>query len=378
MSFAIMAGAKNPPFSAPQDGKSPKSWMENPHFHRYRLLRALLQGETIDRVPLFPHAYGFCARNVGYPPAVMYDDPKKSFAAQLWTFEQYGFDWGPMYGYASYGTWEPGTGGRIVGETFEGAPPHIFFPVQSEEDVDHLRLPDVRSAGRIPLALEFSKYQFERGSPITVVLGGNFTIAGNICPVELLCRWMLKKSDLVHRILRLATDHMIDMVRLWADSFGPECFFPQIGEALTSNDILSPRQFKDFVLPYLQESSEKILSMGVKHIFYRIGGEQSLNLPFWSQIPMGNPGICSVGSEVDLDTAIQYFGDTSIIAGNVDPRMILRGAPQQVYDLCGQAIEKGKRAPRGFMLMPGDEIPPDSPPYNVYMMRKAVDDFGNY
>jgi uroporphyrinogen-III decarboxylase len=30
------------------------------------------------------------------------------------------------------------------------------------------------------------------------------------------------------------------------------------------------------------------------------------------------------------------------------------------------------------MLMPGCEIPPNAPPHNVYVMRKAIDDFGRY
>jgi uroporphyrinogen-III decarboxylase len=49
-----------------------------------------------------------------------------------------------------------------------------------------------------------------------------------------------------------------------------------------------------------------------------------------------------------------------------------------VYQLSKRAIEKGKKAPRGYMLMSGCEIPPMSPPYNVYMMTKAVNDFGWY
>ena len=261
---------------------------------------------------------------------------------------------------------------------YEQAPIHTTCPVQSEEDVDRLELPDVRVAGCLPLAMEFSRLQVEQGTPITLVLGGNFTIAGNICPVEKMCRWMLRKPELVHRILRLATDHIVDVVRYWADIFDVEQVIPQIWEPLASNDIISPRQFQGFILPYMQESGEKILSMGVKHIFYHICGEQNLNLPYWAQMPMGSPGICSIGSQIEIATAIEYLGDIAIIAGNIEPNIIQTAKPQQVHELCKKAIEAGKKAPRGFMLMSGCETPPDTPPYNVYMMRKAIDDFGWY
>jgi uroporphyrinogen decarboxylase len=250
--------------------------------------------------------------------------------------------------------------------------------VQSEEDIGKLTLPDVKRAGMLPLALEFSRLQDKFGKPVSIVLGGGFTIAGNICPVEKLCRWMIKRPELAHRLLRLATDHILEVVQYWADTFGAARVIPNIWEPLASNDIISPQQFELFVLPYLKQSSQKILGMGVKHIYYHICGEQNLNLPYWAQVPMGDPGIVSFGHQVDLTGAIKYFGDRCIIVGNIDPTVIHNGTPRQVYELCRQCIEQAKYAPRGYMLMSGCEVPPMSPPYNVYMMKKAINDFGWY
>jgi len=117
--------------------------------------------------------------------------------------------------------------------------------------------------------------------------------------------------------------------------------------------------------------------MGVKHINTHICGEQNLNLPYWAEIPMGNPGIISIGHEVDLDTASKYFPD-HIIVGNVEPALIQTGKPEEVYELSRICIEKGKKHPGGFALAPGCELPPMAPPYNVWMMRKAINDFGWY
>jgi uroporphyrinogen decarboxylase len=341
-------------------------------------MKALFEGEAIDRVPFYPFILGFCARNVGYPLQNIYDEPGKSFDAQRRTLEQYGFDWGPMYGYASYGTWEFGGEIKMPTGGYEQAPMHTVFPVQSEADVENLRLPDLKTAGSIPRALEFSRLQESTATPITVVVGGNFTIAGNICSVEKLCRWMLKKPELADRILRMATDHIVKVVTYWADTFGAERIFPQIWEPLASNNILSPKQFERFVFPYLLESSKRILDLGVKHILYHICGEQNKNLPLWAEVPMGDPGVCSFGHEVDIHTAIEYVGKSSIVAGNINPSALQNDSPAKVYELCKTAIIKGLQAPRGFMLMPGCEVPPSTPPQNVYVMRKAISDFGGY
>jgi uroporphyrinogen decarboxylase len=189
---------------------------------------------------------------------------------------------------------------------------------------------------------------------------------------------MVKKPELVHRLLRMATDHLVEVVRYWVDSFGSERILLWEGAPTETNQLISPRHFEKFAFPYVREFHQKILAMGVKHIFCHICGEPNENLPYWAQVPMGHPGIVSIGPEVDLTTAIKYFGDTSIVAGNIDPAVIQTGSPQRIYELCRQAIEKAKHAPRGFILMPGCELSPMTPPYNVYAMKKAINDFGWY
>lgn len=129
--------------------------------------------------------------------------------------------------------------------------------------------------------------------------------------------------------------------------------------------------------PCWEEVHERLLAMGVKHIHTHICGEQNLNLPYWSQVPMGEPGIISFGHEVDLDTASRYFPN-DIIMGNVEPTVIQEGTPEEVYELSRICIEKGKKHSGGFVLAPGCELPPKAPPYNVWMMRKAINDFGWY
>jgi uroporphyrinogen decarboxylase len=92
---------------------------------------------------------------------------------------------------------------------------------------------------------------------------------------------------------------------------------------------------------------------------------------------MGDPAIISVGHEVDLDVASKYFLN-DIIMGNTNTTLMMNGIPQQVYENCRISIEKGRRHRSGFILAPGCELPPLAPPYNVWMMTKAVNDFGWY
>jgi uroporphyrinogen decarboxylase len=341
-------------------------------------LCALQKGDSVDRVPFLSFILGFCAKNVGYPVASIYSDPEKSFQAQIWTREQYGYDSDPFFGYASYGGYEFGGEITLPDGQYEQAPSHKRFPVEIEKDIERLYLPDVTTAGMLPAAMQFSKLQVERGFTPSLVVGGPFTVAGNICVVNTLCRWSIRKPELVHRLLRLATDHLIDAVSLWVDTFGTHRVNIQVWEPLASNQIISPKQFEQLVLPYHIEFHERMLAKGVGHILCHICGEQNLNLPLWTQVPMGNHGIISIGKEVDIKTAIDYFGDKCVIAGNIEPAMLQTGTPSQIYELCREAIEKGKHSPHGYALMQGCEVPVNTPPYNLYVMRKAIKDFGWY
>jgi uroporphyrinogen decarboxylase len=150
------------------------------------------------------------------------------------------------------------------------------------------------------------------------------------------------------------------------------------GEPTGANQIVSPKQFEEFILPYYIDLNNYVLNKGFERIFCHICGEQNLNLEHWAKIPFGDPGMLSFGHEVDLTKAIEMFGDKHIIMGNVEPRVIQEGTWQEVYELTKQCIEKAKYAPSGYILMSGCDVPVMAPPYNLYMMKKAVMDFGFY
>jgi uroporphyrinogen decarboxylase len=341
-------------------------------------INAVMSGQRPDRVPFMPFVRGFCAVNVGYPIASYYTDAEKSFWAQIWTQEQYGYDGYPIFSWAIYGAWEFGGEVKLPTSQWDQSPSVVRYPVESEEDVKKLELPDVKTAGMLPLTMEFSKLQKKHGLPAVPCGGSPFTRAANLCGLDKLCRWTKKRPEVAHTLLRLMTDHLVEVAQYWVDTFGAEHVIPFSGNPCESNTIISPNHFEKFALPYMKELHEKVLGMGVRGFQCHICGEQNLNLPYLAQVPMGNAGLVSFGHEVDPNTAIKYFGGTCIIAGNVDPAVIQTGTPQQVYELSRQCIEKGKYAPRGYMLSTGCELPPYAPPYNVYMMMKAVKDFGWY
>lgn len=339
---------------------------------------ALLAGDPVDHVGLFLFARGFCAKNFGINLMDFYANPQKSLEAQIWTSQMYGQDENTKFGFASSAAWDFGGEVRMPAGEFDQTPIVSRYPVESEEDVTKLRMPDIKTAGMMPLQTEFSRLQEKAGLVVTVSIGAPFMYAASICGLERLSRWIIKRPELVHQLLRLATDYGLKTAKYWVDSFGPENIEFRTATPTSSNQVISSKQFKTFSLPYLKELHEKVLKMGVRYIFTHICGEQNLNLADFAEIPYGDPGIVGFGHEVDISDAIEHFGHKCIIVGNVEPRIILTGSPAEVYAVSRQCIEKGKRAPRGFILGSGCELPPMAPPGNVWAMRKAVNDLGWY
>jgi uroporphyrinogen decarboxylase len=341
-------------------------------------LETLLKGDKPDRVPHISFVLGFCAKNVGCSLAAIYDDPETSFRAQQDTRAQYGYDSEPFYGYASYGGWEFGGRIRLPDGEYAQAPANWRLAVSSENDVESLQTPDINVAGILPRAMRFSRLQVKSGLNPSLVIAGPFTVAGNICGAEKLCRWLIKAPELAHRLLRIATDHLADTVRHWVKAFGAGVVAVQIWEPLATNQVISSRQFESFVFPYQMELHQKILSAGIRYLLCHICGDQNLNLPLWRQIPMGESGIVSIGKEVALKDAIACFGKTTIIAGNLDPSLIQTGTPRQIYEACQEAIQTGITSPRGYAFMEGCEVPVNTPSYNYYTIRKAICEFDQY
>ena len=345
-------------------------------------VEALLRREKPDRVPIYPFAIGLSMVYAKTSIAEAFNNPEVSFAAQRKTCEDFGWILFPVIAYASFGGWEFGGDIKWPSTNFDMAPTVSRRPVETEEDVWKLKVPDVKTAGIVPLQTTFFKLSSQErldNKPFKSLCyaGGPFTRASSVAGQENLCRWLIKRPKEAHRVLRLVTDFLKDLCEHWKDSLGVEGILPWGADPSSSNQMISPKQFEQFAMPYTKELNEKILSLGYKHIFCHICGDQNLNLPYWAKIPFGDPGLLSFGHEVDLQTAAEYFPD-HIIMGNLEPAIIQIGTPEEVYEATRVVVEKGKELPGGFIFSPGCELPPQAPLENVKMMTKAVNDFGWY
>jgi len=338
-------------------------------------IEALLERKPIDCVPFVHKGYSFCATNVGIPKADIFEFPEKSYLAQKWTMEQYHAEQAPFYTFVAYGSWEFGGEIEWPEDRWASGPSVAKRPVQTLEDLKKLKLPNVKTAGCLPRMMEFAKLQEKYQTQIGFIYGSPFTFCANLCGVDKFLEWAASEPDDVHHVMRLMTDHLKQVADWFIETFGAEKVLPRM--ASPTDGLISPRMYERLVLPYRMELHQYVLEKGVKHIYDHICGAQNKNLPLLAQLPWGNPGILSVGHEVDLLKVAEIF-PYEIICGNVEPAIIIKGNPVEVYDACRNNVELGKQIKSGFIFMGGCDIPATVPPYHIYLMSKAAEEFGKY
>jgi len=340
---------------------------------------ALLKRQPLDRLPFFAWALGFSAIYCDLPIADVYNTPKKTQDAVNRTTAVFGWQDLPVIGYGAMGAWEFGGEIKWPSGEFSQAPTVVRRPVKIEEDIDNLKVPDVKMAGIVPLMMEVCKLEQKRGAVLTMChTQGPWGLATNIAGIETLFRWVKKKPELAHKLMEKTLLFSIEVIRYWVDTFGADHVLPWVsGTAAASNQLISPNTVEEFVFPYQKRLCHEVRGMGINHIFGHICGEQNLNLPYWSQLDFGDPGIISFDHDVDLETASKYFPN-HIIMGNISSTIIQEGKPEEVYEATKQVIEKGRKFPGGFMLAPNCDLPPMATIDNVWAMMQALSDFGWY
>jgi len=342
-------------------------------------IESLFAGRQPDRVGLHALSGAFNAVNAGYEAGIAYADPAKAFEASLWTYQQYDWDLHIQYCVHSI-TAVSDFGGkvRMPKGPYEGALVVEEHPMAKPGDFDRLALPDPRTAGRIPQALEYARMQRAAGLPATFFSRSPFTFAANFCGLETFAKWLFKQKDLCFRLMDLALEHIMRVLAVWVDEFGADNVWLWMSSPSESNQILSPRFFEQFALPYHEKVHQRVKDLGVTRFGFHICGDQNKNLPAMAEAQSWtHPAMLSFGHEVDLADAARFFPD-DIIYGNIEPSFIQTGSLQAVYDLAKETVLKGKSLDTGFVLSTGCGLPATAPPAKVFAITKAMREHGYY
>lgn len=333
--------------------------------------KALSEGKNVDRIPLFPFMaepaapyFGVTVREYSKNAKLLAEVEIKSYRA----FYHDGIGGGPgLYGI-------PEAMGTVLGFP-ENDNPYVKDPILKDyKDIGKLKLADPYKDGRLPMLLEAIKImQDEVGDEVGIGgdIGGPFTAAAAMRGVEVFLRDIRKNPEEVHKLMELMTESALRFIDAVC-ALGAE---PSITEPLGSCSLISAKQFRIFVKPYLKKYIERIKKWGMEPTLHMCGNTEPI---LEDMVETGAPAI-SLDNVVDMEEAKNRIGDKVALVGNVKPVDSMRfGTKEDIYEDVRSCFEKCYDSPKGFVLATGCQVPVGTPMENIHHFMDAGRKYGKY
>jgi len=190
---------------------------------------------------------------------------------------------------------------------------------------------------------------------------GPFTYAGLLYGVERLMRNIYKDKAEVHAVLAFAAELSFRYLARFVEAGAG---LISVADPTASGDLISRRQFEEFVLPYQTQVIGRLKAMGAEALVH-ICGETTDRLDL---IAGTGAGVVSVDYKVDLARAAAILEGKLAFAGNMNPVAVMQASTAgEVAQACRACILKAGPG-SSHILMPGCDIPPTVPLDNIRAM----------
>lgn len=337
---------------------------------RERLVAALT-GRPYDRIPVNLLISDHAARVIGVTVGEYQNSARLMAHGQVTAWRLYGHDAinvGPGL------TGIPEALGCRLG--FPDSTPFVEGPaVSNPEDLDRLRIPNPWSDGRLPLFLEAAELvlcETRDEVVITMTTAGPFTTAAHLYGTERFLRELYRNPELVHRLLRIATDSIVTFAKA-AVKVGARI---NLADPTASGTLISAGQFRRFVYPYLKEAVAAIAAFAGAPPGLHICGQTTR---VWQEMADTGAGLLSLDDVVDLAAAREQVGDRVALLGNIRPTgSMYLGTPADVWENARECLAQAWDAPKGYILGLGCGLPIDTPAQNVHALVAAARELGRW
>jgi uroporphyrinogen decarboxylase len=132
--------------------------------------------------------------------------------------------------------------------------------------------------------------------------------------------------------------------------------------------VLSPGDYREFVLPHMQRLATALKDEGVPTIHFSLGTSTLLE----AMAHMGTD-VLSLDWKIDIGEARNRLGPKKAVQGNLDPFALFQ-EPERLEESVLKILEKGSRWP-GYIFNLGHGVHPKTPVENVRRLVEAVRNF---
>jgi uroporphyrinogen decarboxylase len=210
-------------------------------------------------------------------------------------------------------------------------------------------------------------------SPIGLVFPGFFGQGRTWMGLKNFVLLFFKDPDLVHDMFRFWTDFLLQTMKDAVGSIRIDYAGFWEDMAFRDGPLISPTQFREFMLPYYKEVVAFLRENGIDVITVDSDGDNDLLIPLFMEAGVNCPYPSEVQANMDVVQLRKKYGRDLLLIGGIDKRVLARGP---------RAIEKEleyKLPPLmegGFIPSVDHLVPPDvslkNYEYYVELLKKHL------
>lgn len=335
-------------------------------------IRAALNGETPDRVPVMLHNFMMAAAEAGVSMKEFREDPRAVSRAMAQAVETYGYD-GVVLDMDTVTL--AGALGVPVDEPDDMPARACGVRIRRLEEVADLPEPEVSKSAKVQVWLEAVRLMRREFGDQIWVRGnsdqGPFSVA---CSMRGMDEWLMDLTDEAKRPLAEALlDYCAragrQMIRLMKEA---GAHMISTGDSPAGPDLISPAMYRNFALPWEKMLAAEAHAQGLPWLLHVCGKTDRI------LADMASSGADALELDYKTDTRkarAELEGRVTFV-GNIDPSGVLAlGTPALVAERTRELLKVFRGNPR-FILNAGCAIPATTPGENLKAMIAASRAFG--
>lgn len=336
--------------------------------------RAMKEDKNIDRVPIYIMLSSVPSHIAGFTYKEGFSNEKNIAKSLIETYRRFGHD-SVSLAYGLHGI------GRALGselnspeDTVASIEKHVLNNLDDihKLDFDKTQLSKDHNLKIRYRALEMVNEEIGEEVSLSYGITGPFTSAASVYPPERLLKALRKEPEKVQQLLEFITECLLGII----ESFAPmENVSVSMADPVASGSILSPKLYKEFVLPYTKRLVDAI-HRHKKSTTYHICGDTTNILELMAE---SNSDNISLDNKVDLSKAKEVLGPKVQFVGNVDPvNYLLLGDKESIDNAVKECFKKAYGAEKGFYISTGCDLPLNTPIENIAFYMDSCRKYTKY